>query len=176
MKMIETIGGWIIDCSREIACSFTQYYKRNGEKVRRFKNLTLAGALDFGFVATIPAIIIASVTIVTVVTPKQGTRTKEQFREITKAIIYYIEKDRWFPSSPEVLIQGRPLRSNWLNDEWGNKVEYQVSNDGDTAIIKSVGGLTTLHGLYRFARQYLLAKYFSHDFRPATIKTLYSTD
>lgn len=65
--------------------------------------------------------------------------TQEEINAISNSIDNWYETYNSYPGSLEEIISGRPLREEWLNDEWANKYYYQVDTIKNTYLIISAG-------------------------------------
>ncbi len=65
--------------------------------------------------------------------------TKDEGAEITRAIIEYQSQTGRYPENLAVLVQGRPLRADWLTDGWGRPYEYRLEGGGRSFRLSSAG-------------------------------------
>lgn len=67
------------------------------------------------------------------------TKTKNEILEISDCLKEWKEKYGTYPIVLTEIINGRPLRSNWLNDAWNKPYLYIVDKNGNLFTLKSAG-------------------------------------
>jgi len=90
-------------------------------------------------VVTVPGIFLITRKI-----GSQADRTVSEMQEISNAIFSWKERHGVYPQNLEALTEGRPLRQQWLSDEWNNQYVYSVDPIKDTCSLLSVGRDGTL--------------------------------
>jgi hypothetical protein len=63
--------------------------------------------------------------------------TKEEMMNIKISLEEYKNRTGTYPENLYQLIEGRPLRKDWLKDEWGNT--YRLKKTNENIIIISAG-------------------------------------
>jgi TM2 domain-containing membrane protein YozV len=71
-------------------------------------------------------------------------RTLEEGKSIVAALEKYHNGMGFYPSELSDLIEGRPLRSAWYTDEWGQPYSYQLSLENRGFLLVSKGRDQTL--------------------------------
>lgn len=65
--------------------------------------------------------------------------TLKECEEINIALKHYKGSTDLYPANLFILIQGNPLRSDWMQDEWDKSYKYQLMNGGNSYLLKSSG-------------------------------------
>ena len=68
-----------------------------------------------------------------------NSRTKDKLAEIYEILEKEKKVLKVYPSELKMIIRNNPLRRNLVIDAWDNKIQYQLSNDGKSYKLFSIG-------------------------------------
>lgn len=66
-------------------------------------------------------------------------KTKTELIEISNSLDSWKNEFGTFPSELNKIVNGRPLRQEWLNDAWNRPYKYSVDQNKNSFLIKSAG-------------------------------------
>ena len=65
--------------------------------------------------------------------------TINECKEMMTALKRYEESTHNYPANLSILIEGNPLRTDWITDQWGKPYKYVLNSQGYAYVLKSAG-------------------------------------
>jgi len=84
-------------------------------------------------------LIVSVLTILTFQHFSKGRETQKQMLRMTQALAKYKAELGYYPEGLATLIGNDPLKREWLQDSWGNRMDYIVTNNGKNYRLVSSG-------------------------------------
>ncbi|WP_421978520.1 type II secretion system protein GspG [Roseivirga seohaensis] len=91
------------------------------------------------FYALIGISIIVAILVVAGADKRSLKKTVTEMEEIKVSLNEWRKIFQRYPVSLEKLTEGKPLKKDWLTDEWGNNYNYKTTEDGMNYTISSFG-------------------------------------
>lgn len=116
------------------AVYITENYKTTNVTYPAIKKLlTIILISFFGVIAIITIVFFLSNDY------RKNRDTLNECNEIVKGLKHYKASVNQYPTDLLILIKGDPLRSSWLQDEWQKPYIYNLTNNGNSYVLRSGG-------------------------------------